>query len=420
MATDTPTTNDAHVDTRDFRIVSVSIVASDGTQTEVAPAVSEVQVRQNMYLGFMSGELLITDGNDLVSRLGLHGGEYMFLHFTVPEQDIVLKKAFRIYKVSDRAPADASQKYKILFVSDELFLSHTKKISRAYQNTTISDIARDIITNDLGVPTNRQFIDPTSAPISLIVPYWRPVEALNWLATRAPNEQSSCYFFFENLEGFHFRSLQSIYKKGTVIKVPFTLENKRGEKSLDMDKFAIDDYEAKRDFDILTTISNGGVAMGLLAVDPITQATTKNEYDLNSIKKIYDNVPMSDAKDLFKKSDTHRMTYLKVEGIENWIKHVMALSILNSSLTELTVPGNMGLLVGTMLNIRVPYTITPAEGDMWDKQKSGRYLVVAVNHKFDLVNQQFSSLVWLSRDSQPEPLPAVDRTLPDKIARLNK
>lgn len=419
MATETPN-RDAHVDTRDFRIVSVSIVASDGTTTEVAPAVAEVQVRQDMYLGFMSGELLITDGNDLLSRLALHGGEYVFIHFTVPEQTLPLKKAFRIYKITDRTPTDSQQKYKILFVSDELFTSETKKISRAYQNTTVSAIVRDIIQNDLGVSPNKIFIDETSGSMSLIIPYWNPVEALNWLATRAPDAQSSCYFFFENLEGFHFRSLQSIYKKGTIIKVPFTLENKRGEKSLDMDKFAIDDYEAKKDFDILSTIGSGGIAMRLLAVDPIAQATTKNEYNIGDIKKIYEHVPMSNAKDLFKKSDAHFMTYLQMGGIENWIKHVMAHSILNNTLTELTVPGNMGLLVGTMVNIRVPYTITPAEGDMWDKKKSGRYLVIAVNHKFDLVNQKFSSLAWLSRDSQPESLPAYDTTLPDKIARLNK
>jgi hypothetical protein len=128
---------------------------------------------------------------------------------------------------------------------------------------------------------------------------------------------------------------------------------------------------------------------------------------------------MSNQKNLFSQSSMHLMTYLNADGIENWIRRIMALSILNNSLTEITVPGNMGLNVGTLVNIRVPYTITPAEGDMWDKKKGGKYLIIAVNHKFDLVNHKFTSLCLLTRDSLPEGLPAYSSTLPDKIARLN-
>lgn len=411
--------SDGNVDSRDFRVISVSIIASDSTQIEVGSMVAEVQIRQDMYLGFMSGELYITDGNDLISRMGIHGGEYMFLHFSVPEQKLELKKAFRIYKITNRKPSDASQKYNILFVSDELFTSHTKKISKAYKDMTISGIAQEIMVNELGLPPNKIFIDETSSPVSLIIPQWRPVEALNWLTTRAPDAQSSCYFFFENLEGFHFRSLQSIYKKGTIIKVPFTLENKRGEKQLDMDKFAIDAYESKKDFDVLSTVGSGGYAMGLLSVDPISQSHVTRGYNIGGIKKIYEYPPMSNSGNLFEKPSTHFMTYLQTDGMEEWIKHAMAHSILNNSLVEITVPGNMGILVGTMLNLRIPYSIPPADGDIWDKKKTGKYLVIACNHKFDLVNHTFNSLVWLARDSQPESLPQISETLPDKISRLN-
>lgn len=415
----TPLPQDQHVDARDFRAVSVSLVSSDGTSTEIGSVVPEVQVRQDMYLGFMSGELLINDGNDMLTRQGIHGGEYIFLHIQVPEQAISLKKAFRIYKISERSPQDSSQSYKVHFMSDELFNSHTKKISKAYTNATISDIVRDIMTEYLEIPESKIFIDSTIGSTSVIIPYWRPVETLNWLASRSVGQDTSCYFFFENLEGYHFRSLQSIYKKGTKIKVPFALENKRGKKELEMDKFAIDDYKVIRDFDILSTVSSGGYAMRLLGIDPITQSMTVNDYNLENLPKQYQNPSMSNAKNLFKRNETHFLTYLQADGIENWIKRVVALSILNNYITEIVVPGNMGLNVGTMLNIRIPYTITPAEGDMWDKQRGGKHLVLAVNHKFDLVNHKFTSLVWLTRDSLPEPLPAVDKTLPDKIARLN-
>jgi hypothetical protein len=269
------------------------------------------------------------------------------------------------------------------------------------------------------IPAKRIFIDPTSQPVSVIIPNWRPIEALNWLASRAYNTNDTCFMFYENFSGFHFRSIQSIYRSGTIIKVPFSLENKRGMKQLDMDKFAIDDYTAVRDFDILSTVNSGGYAMKLLGVDPITQSVTKNDYNPNRVSKLYPNAPMSDGGSLFSKYDTHFMTYLQADGIENWIKRVMSLSLLNSAVYEVTVPGNMGVNVGTLVNLRIPYTVIPAEGDMWDKKKGGRFMVMATNHKFDLINHKYSSLMMVSRDSLPESVPVYDKVLPDKIAKMN-
>ena len=414
-----PLPSDAHVDTRDFRVHSIALVGSNGDAHEIGAMVAEIQIRQDMYLGVMTGEMLVTDGRDMLSQVGAHGGEYIFIHIEVPEQKTKLKKAFRIYKIANRTPNDATQNYTVHFMSDELFASHTMKVSKAYKDSTVSTIARDIMVNFLKIPEKRIFMDQTTQPTSVVIPNWRPIEALNWLASRAYTDTLNCFFFYENFNGFHFRSIQSIYKSPTVIKVPFSLENKRGMKQLDMDKFSIDDYEAVRDFDVLSTVSSGGYAMQLLGVDAISQTATKNKYNIGQINKLYPNAPMSDSGNLFSKSDSHLLTYLQTGGIENWIKRVMSLSALNNSITEITVPGNMGLNVGTMVNLRIPYTIPPAEGDMWNKQKSGRYVVIALNHKFELVNHKYSSMALISRDSQPESLPPYDKTLPDKITKMN-
>lgn len=414
-----PLPADGHVDTRDFRLHSAALIGANGDAHEIGGLVAEIQIRQDMYLGVMSGEMMVTDGRDLLAMVNAHGGEYIFLHIEVPEQKIFIKKAFRIYKIANRKPSDSTQTYTVNFVSDELFSSHTMKISKAYVNSTVSAIARDIMVNYLKIPQKRIFIDQTTQPTSVIIPNWRPIEALNWLASRAYTDTTNCFFFYENFSGFHFRSIHSIYKSPTVIKVPFSLENKRGMKQLDMDKFSIDEYEAVRDFDALSTISSGGYAMRLLGVNAIKRTTTKNDYNIEKISKLYNNPPMSNAGNLFSKPKSHFLTYLEVGGMENWIKRVMTLAALNNGIVELTVPGNMGLNAGTMINLRIPYTIPPAEGDMWNKQKSGRHVILATNHKFELVNHKYTSLVLVSRDSLPESLPANDKTLPDKILKMN-
>jgi hypothetical protein len=415
-----PLQENGHVGPRDFKVVSCEFITSAGQSRQIASMVAEIQVRQDMYLGFMSGEMLVTDGVDLLTQSAAHGGEYIWLHLQVPEQSIEVKKAFRVYKIGKRSPKDDSQQYVVYFVSDEAFVSQQKAISKAYQNLTLSDIAFDIMNKQLKIPTNRIFIDKTAIPVvSTIIPNWRPAEALNWLASRAYTDTQTCYFFYENLLGFHFRSLQALYKQPKIIKVPFTFDNKRGMKQLDMDKFAIDDYEAVHDFDILSTIASGGYAMRLNTVDPIARSLQKQEYSLEGLSKLYPNAPMSNGGDLMRKTNSHLLTYLAGDGIEVWIQRVMSLAALNNNLTEITVPGNLGINAGTLVSLRIPLAVQPAQGDMWNKMKSGKYLCMAVNHKFDLANFTFSSRALLSRDSLPEALPAYDSTLPDKINKLN-
>lgn len=423
MATDTPLLQSgSHVDTRDFRIEAVSLISSSGTYKEVGAVMPEIQVRQDMYMGFMSGEALVIDGTDLSAQLQIHGGEYLFLHFTVPEQNISLKKAFRVYKVGKRVPMDNAEKYTIYFMSDELFLSYKDRISKAYPSSTLSDIAKDIMINELDIPASKAFIDPTddaAAQDDLIVPNMRPLEALNWLASRAYTNEKNTWFFYETFEGFHFKSLNTIYKSKKPIKVPFTFENKKASPDLSMDKFAIDDMEARRDFDCISTLADGGYSMQMNALNVSSRQMTTTKYALNKdINKLYDNAPMSNGGKLYD-ATAYTLWYPDGFGIEKYVKRVMALAALNSNLIEIVVPGNMGLNVGSLVSIRVPYTVTSATGDMWDKQKSGKYLLFAVNHKFDMVRHKYTCLAYLSRDSLPESLPPASSTLPDKIKKLN-
>jgi len=228
MATDIPSnqapiSTDEHVDSRDFRIIGIDLIGADGVFRDISKLVIELQVRQDMYLGFMSGEAIINDGSDMHSQAALHGNEYIYIHITEPEQQISINKAFRVYKVGDRSSAqNNSQRYTIYFVSDEMMTAHLSKISKAYKANTISDIPSDIMKTYLNIPTDHIIIDPTTSPVDVIIPNFRPTEALNWLASRAFDGKDACWFFYENLNGYNFRSINSIYKDGTVINRPFT------------------------------------------------------------------------------------------------------------------------------------------------------------------------------------------------------
>jgi hypothetical protein len=423
-----PLPTDEYVDSRDFRIQSISLIASNGDTRDISSMVMEIQVRQDMHLGFMSGELMLTDGIDLFSMSGMHGNEYILLHLIEPQQTISINKAFRVYKVGNRVPIQTnSQRFTVYFMSDEMFDATTQKVSKAYKGSKVSDVVQDILTTKLKIDPSRIIIDPTGEPVDIMIPNKNVLESLKWLSSRAFTPESTCWFFFENLDGFNFRSLNSIYKQGTKIKVPFVLENKTGMKQLDMDKYAVDSFEAKKDFDALSTVRAGGYAMSLLGLDPFHQSFTTTAYSMEESPSLYPHKPMTNTDELFGKGDAYYMTYIdtaetsteKASNTKEWVKRDMALANLNGVSYELVVPGNMRLQAGTLMSLRFPYAVTPPDGaDMWDKKKSGKYLIVAVNHKFDLVNHRFDSIVLVTRDSIPESH-VYDNKLNEKIRNIN-
>ena len=428
METNAPTTipQDQHVDSRDFRVLAIDLISADGSSRSIIDLVAEIQIRQDMYLGFMSGEMLITDATGMFNTAKIHGGEYLYIHITEPEQDLAFKKAFRVYKMGDRQTAqESAQRYTLYFVSDEMLTSHALKISKAYRNTTVSDIATSIMRDYLNIPTNRIKVDKTADAVSYVIPNMRPFEALNWLASRAYSSTDNCWFFYENLDGYNFRSLQSIYKDGPAVRVPYRLEAKNVSKKLDMDKYSIDSFESRRDFDALLQASNGGYAMRLTGVNPTSREYVKTEYGLDDAPKLYGNLPMSNhkiqGKSLFDRAESHDLAYIQTdtEHTDKWIRRVLALASLNNTLIEIAVPGNVKLQAGRLMSIRLPYSTTPSESDMWDKMRGGRYLILAANHKFDLTNHRYVSILLLGRDSLPEALPATDTKLPDRILKLN-
>lgn len=427
MATDTsssqPISNDEFVDATDFRSKSIVLISADNQSRDITNLVIEIQVRQDMFLGFMSGEMLVSDGVDLHTLASLHGNEYLFLHLTEPDQEISVKKAFRIYKLGNRFPIPSGgQRYVIYFASPELFESNQKKISKAYMSATISEVAKDIIKNYLMVDDNRIRVDETLDSFDLIIPQKKPAEALNWLASRSYSADAACFMFYENLDGFNFRSLQSIYKDGTVVKVPFVFEAKRGGGTIAMDKYTLDNIESHKDFDSLSTLTDGGVAIGLLGLDPSSRTFVRTEFGQNTLPTLYPSPSMTNPDHLFSKTGAYTLTYLQNESTrsDRFVKRVMSLAALNNSQLEITVPGNVRLQVGTLISLRIPYATTPTEGaDLWDKRKSGKYLIVAVNHKFDMINHRFNTLLLLVRDSLPKALPQVDAQLPSKIRKMN-
>lgn len=428
-----PIETEGHYDNRDFRIISLSLISADGQYIDIRSITAELQIRQDMGLGFISGELVVVDATDLYSKMKLHGNEYIHIAIAEPiAGGVKINKAFRIFKVSARRASGNKQSYLISFVSDELITSNMSKVSKAYTNSKFSDVSRDILSNYLSIPDKKIDIEETTEAVDVVIPNYSPLQTLAWCASRAFNGKSHCYLFYENLDGFHFKSLHKIYESKPIFKEPLLYEAKNVDKVFMMDKFSIDSFKSVKDFDMVKASSDGTLAMTLLGIDPFHQKVTKNEYNLEELPKLHEYPPVTNPKNatgtkLFDAKDAHYLTYLQTDATstdkknhsEKWIQRVMSMGAIRNNVIEVVMPGSLEIQIGKTILMKFPYHVPADESsDAHDPYKSGLYLVTAVSHKFTMTGAKFDTSFHIVRDSLPKELPNPDADLGKKIAEI--
>ena len=138
-----------------FSLNELSIVTKTG-KLDISKIYEEINVFDSVLTPIMSGSVIINDSIGLSSKLIFDGSEVLLINIGKDNdsESLRLKKAFRIYKQSERKDSGLnSETYVLYFVSDELFFSDQQRINQSFQST-YSGVAEKILLNDLSVPEN--------------------------------------------------------------------------------------------------------------------------------------------------------------------------------------------------------------------------------------------------------------------------
>ena len=136
-----------------FSLNELSIVTKTG-KLDISKIYEEINVFDSVLTPIMSGSVIINDSIGLSSKLIFDGSEVLLINIGKDNdsESLRLKKAFRIYKQSDRRNINQnSEKYSLDFVSDEFIFSDQQRINQAYK-TTYSDIVQKILVDYLKTP----------------------------------------------------------------------------------------------------------------------------------------------------------------------------------------------------------------------------------------------------------------------------
>ena len=135
-----------------FKVKELTIVTKAGN-VDVIDLYEEINIFDSLLVPVMSGFILMRDSVGLSGKLLFDGSESILIEVLKDENSDIagFKKAFRIYKQSDRKnDGQNSESYLLHFVSDELIYSDQQRITQSFEGT-MTDIVQKILTNYLKV-----------------------------------------------------------------------------------------------------------------------------------------------------------------------------------------------------------------------------------------------------------------------------
>lgn len=418
-------------DTFAYDITAIELISSTGTSPNIKFMVQDFNLYESIFNSVVSGDMYIWDGQNLLSTFALHGNEFIMVRFQKGgDENDSIEKYFRIYKISNVKLRNLNSfEYTIHFCSEEFVINQQKRISKSYQNIVNSEIVTDILENQLKVDTKKiGEIEETVNPQNLVVPGMKPIETINWLASFSLNSKlSAAYLFFENLVGFNFRSLASMYAQDPIKTLRINPKNVLGpdQKEPNDNTFVADRLEFPQIFDILKTISTGGYSSKMVAMNLLGQEHATLRYD--SVKGNFDQlnkfIPYNNAKNRFNETLTDGSTYFRYfptfQGglVDDWLlQRASQFALLNSMRMNIQIPGDLGLYTGGVIELDFPF-IQPIDAPSKTEQdllKSGKYLITGIRHR--IVDSVYINYLELCKDSNKESVPSASSSTKYQLA----
>ena len=218
----------------EVEFLEVMITSPDGQSVRLDAnsdiTITEINVFEDMFRHSLTGNLLITDTKEFINKFPIVGQERLTMKIKTPSPEIkkedifegeifdFIERRFVINKVQSRdAIATGAQFYELKFISEHALVNSTKKISKSYVNSksNIGEMVEDLLKNELGLPQDKIFVEPTLGSRSMLMQNINPHTFIQNLTKEAISKEdgSPNYVYYENKNGVFFRTLQHMYKQ---------------------------------------------------------------------------------------------------------------------------------------------------------------------------------------------------------------
>jgi len=446
-----------------FDIQKLILITSEGVSVDLGKSVSEIVIYESIESNSIAGYIAIFDTVGLSNIGPVVGQEYLKLVISTPSLN---KEKFKINfdenvlhvtKIVDRQNSGDLSNTILEFVSSELIHSKRTRVNRTLKGT-YSELAKTLLQNDLQCKKDlyietsvgqKQIITPNAAPFSLIS---------RWAQQAVSKEHGSPTFhFYENIKGYHFRSIESMFAEGSkftyfesvagapVGDSPGISSGPDVDAKLTRDLAVIQGYSITQGKDFLVNAPLGGFSSTMIQHDIFYKKydtsgynyfdNRENEKHINSFAGEGDNpiyndavvdkqgrrisdftyatfyAPTTKVKDkngVYKNSqyevysNDERRYNFEPRKSESWLQRRRSnLVNLETGVTiSMQVHGNTSIGCGDIITVNLPETgQNKSTKDGKDRFYKGQFLIKSLKHNFNNATQKHTMEFDINKDS---------------------
>ena len=441
-------------DVKSFDIEKIEVDCYTGRNFDLMNMWTQIDLYEDLFSNVLTAQVKIRDHQNLIMNGPFCGRETITITYKTPGKGSVTKK-FRVYKVGPRTPQanETTVQYTLSMVSEEFITSQQTKISQFYEGK-IDEIVNKIHSDHLGSST------PLKAEKCLhkqkfIIPYWTPLNSINWLAARAvdsKNPENCNWLFYEDLDGFKFTSWGKLASEEAT-SAPDSLLESIGRAIIDIlpntpsnstfSDFTYFPSPTETDSDgedkeiafknmerllfpsshnVMENIESGYFASHLVTHDIVRKKYEHSKYsyknDFDSADRVEKESMLAQKGDDFSDKEwshykyypKHKLAFDKQDDndkVETWVlKRNAQMQQMEGQRLNFTAPGDSTRRVGQVVDITMPTFATPSKPleNWYDKYITGKYVISAIRHSIS--NENYEMRVELIRDSLPNPMPS--------------
>jgi hypothetical protein len=421
-----------------YKINQFVIKTLDGTKSvDITNSLLFFDYYEDILSPCVTAVAVIMNSSSLFNILPIRGGESVIIDVSTAFGDFVLDDNYSmyVYKVSGLNAEKGNEMFTLHMVSREGLTNETVRCQRKYQGNlknTVTTILKDVLVTE---KYNENNIEVTSNDYSFIGNNKKPFHTLTWLGPKAvpatgqvggtsgggqtgEAKGTAGFLFYENKEGFNFRSIDSLVSPtqiqiGSTNKenIPSYFYTQVIEDNKVANEFKILNYNFEKNSDLMKSLRVGTYANKTYFYDLYTNKLDLYTYRLkdqiNNKLGSQDKLAVSEE---FGESITRIMVRtsdrgaLNNDGTAGDVKRNgadMAMSysrynILFGQALNMIVPCNINLKVGDIIYSEFP-RIDSSNTTKADEEQSGYYLIKELRHHFE--GGQMITSLRLIRDS---------------------
>ena len=388
--------------------ISEVILRGGGKAMDVTDLFFEAALYEELNNPQLHGKIMLIDMAGVLTRFGITGQE--IIQFNIKKLEFDETVSFQVTEVESLNVAPNGTATYVLAIAEEIIVQNSiELVSQAYEGT-ITSIVESIYNDYLGRTLN--FVEESSGTYRIIIPNWKPFQAINWLMKRAVNANGVPMALTNTWRnGTSILSYDTMFSRQTMEEF---FINSMPDTAASVDGNAYNyrqimqkptQFYTKKHGNALEQIYKGTYAYTSQQIDTTRKSSSILEFtsDYSKDPRLNEFAPVSDKKiygekNIFNQFKTKQQTqYYQGNNFgDNFLSYNSDvngtvplrnnyLNILQTYQYDMTIHGRFDIEVGSIVDITFPNNRIPNEQEPEtdiDNKKSGRHLVAAAAHTF--------------------------------------